>query len=391
MGSLTGKKILFVITKSNWGGAQQYVYTLATHFKEAGADVVVALGGTGAAGAPTGLLETRLTEVGVRTIFLTSFARDVSPLREGVAFFELLRVLRAEKPDVLHLNSSKAGGIGTLAGRIAHVPRILFTAHGWAHREARNPFSRLLIWIASWVTIIFSHTVIVVSERDYQSAPVLFSRKKIRVVHNGIPRNLSLPTREQAQERLQTIVPALPKGMPIILSIGELTRNKAHEVLIAALAQVRFPFFCIIIGEGEERPNLERSIAAHNLADRVLLAGFVPNAAELLPAADIFVLPSRKEGLPFTLLEAGIAALPVITTNTGGIPEIIFADQSMGILIPTDDAESLATNLEKLLKDPVLREQLGKTLREHVLKDFSEQAMLRRTETAYLPTDKAGN
>ena len=131
------KKILFVITKSNWGGAQRYVYDLATHLPKEEFEVAVAFGGTGEVGASAGLLEVRLREAGVRIIFLTTFARDIGILREFSAFFELLRTIRAENPDVLHLNSSKAGGLGALSGRIAGLRRIIFTAHGFAPNELR--------------------------------------------------------------------------------------------------------------------------------------------------------------------------------------------------------------------------------------------------------------
>ena len=139
------EKILLIITKSNWGGAQHYVHTIATNLKKEGRDVVVGLGGTGLPGAPAGQLESRLQAEGIRTIFLPSFARDVSLFREWHAVIALVDLIKKERPQVLHLNSSKAGGLGALAGRIAGVPHIVFTAHGWAHREPVSALKRLII------------------------------------------------------------------------------------------------------------------------------------------------------------------------------------------------------------------------------------------------------
>jgi len=382
MDTLARKKILFVITKSNWGGAQQYVFTLAKHFTEHGDTVTVALGGTGEAGAPLGLLAERLQQAGISTIFLTSFARDISLLREVTSFFELRKIIAHIQPDILHLNSSKAGGIGALAGRSVGVKKIIYTAHGWAHREARNPFSRLLIWIMSWLTVVLAHKTITVSEFDYHDSPTLFSRRKIHVVHNGIPTDRDLPRKEQAQQSLKAIAPSLPIGVPLIISVGELTKNKAHELLIEALTQVADPFFCIIIGEGEERKNLEYLITKKELGDRIQLSGFIPNASELVSASDIFVLPSRKEGLPYTLLEVGLAALPVIATKTGGIPEITDG-QKAGILFPKGDVAALTSSIEKLLRDQNLRIELGNALKTRVIKEFSEETMLKQTERIY--------
>lgn len=382
MGDFTGKRILFIITKSNWGGAQRYVYVLATRLARAGADVAVALGGTGEPGAGTGALAEHLRAQSIRTIVLKSLARDVSVWHEWSAFLELLRVIKQEKPDVLHLNSSKAGGIGALAGRILRVRLIVFTVHGWAHREARSLLTRLLIRFASWVTIAASHVVIAVSRRDFWDAPVLLSHKKIHVINNGVDAQAPLISRKEARERLAALTP-VPDGVPLILSMGELTRNKAYDVLIDALGRVRLPFFCAIIGEGEERPVLERLIAEHSLAERLALVGFIRNASDILPAGDLLVLPSRKEGLPFTLLEAGLAGLPVIATNTGGIPEICRADQDAGLLVSVGDAEALARAIESLLRDPLAREKIGGKLRDRVREHFSEERMIRETVALY--------
>src|SRR3989344_3452956 len=168
MTTIVGKKILFVITKSNWGGAQTYVFRLAKSMREAGADVAGGLGGTGLPGAEAGMLKKKLAAESIRTLFLKSFARDISILREFHAFGELMRTIQKERPDILHVNSSKAGGLGALAGRLVGVPRVVFTAHGFPHREPRPFFARVLIWILSWLTITFSHKVIAVSVSDWR-------------------------------------------------------------------------------------------------------------------------------------------------------------------------------------------------------------------------------
>src|SRR5690348_6940862 len=108
------KKILYVITKSNWGGAQRYVFDLATHLP-AGYEPVVALGGTGGAGAGTGLLAEKLKAAGIRVVYVQAFMRDISVTKDLGALAELTRLFKKERPDAVHLNSSKAGGVGALA------------------------------------------------------------------------------------------------------------------------------------------------------------------------------------------------------------------------------------------------------------------------------------
>ena len=268
METLTKKKILFVITKSNWGGAQKYVYTLATRFQEAGANVAVALGGTGEAEAPAGLLETRLAEAGVRTIFIQSFARDMGIFRDISAFFELLRIIKKENPDVLHLNSSKAGGIGTLAGRVAGIRRIIFTAHGFAHNEIRPFYQRTFIWIFSWLTILCAHAVIVLSNYELKCSPVIFFRRKLVVIHNGIDMHMQFDSGEKIRN-------AFPAGVRITGTIGELTKNKNQMALIEQ-AKANPDMFVAIVGEGEERQRLEAKIREYDLSGRVKLFLFIP-------------------------------------------------------------------------------------------------------------------
>jgi len=153
----SNKKILYVITKSNWGGAQRYVYDLATHAKERGFTVLVACGSTGE-------LTERLEKKDIPLRIIPSLGRNVRIFKELHAFFALLFLFRKERPDIIHLNSSKVGAMGGLAGRIARVPKILFTAHGWAFNEERTLFSRIIIAFIHYLTVFFSHQTIAVSK-----------------------------------------------------------------------------------------------------------------------------------------------------------------------------------------------------------------------------------
>ncbi len=384
MDHLDGKKILFVITKSNWGGAQQYVFTLATRFKEAGADVVVALGGTGKEGASAGLLDERLREAGIRTVFLPAFARDIGIGREFSAFLQLLRVLRDEKPDILHLNSSKAGGLGALAGRIRHVRRIVFTAHGFAHREQRPFHERGMIWIASWLTAMLSHCVIVVSEDDLRHAPVFFSRKNMHIIRNGISPFPLMP-RKEARAALAARASGVSSYPFWFLTLSELHPNKGLDTLIRAFTEIAnktADTALIFVHDGQSREELEALARAQGHANRIFFCGFFPEARKLLCAADVFVLPSRKEGLPFAILEAGMARVPVVAARVGAVAEVI-EDEASGLLFPSGNVELLTEALFRMRSDEALRSRTGNALHARVVRDFSEEAMLKKTAEAY--------
>ncbi len=300
---------MFLITKANWGGAQRYVFDLATALRNE-FEVSVAFG-------QEGLLAKKLREAQITTFPIRTLQRDVSISSDVKSFFELLQLFRAEKPDVVHLNSSKAAGVGALAARLAGVPRIIFTAHGWPFWEQRNPVSRGLIYFFSWLTALLSHKIIVVSDYDLKVAKKMpfIAHKTVRI-YNGVDPHMQFGP--------GTIIrSAFPAGARITGTVGELIKNKNQRALIEE-AKNNPSMHVAIVGEGEDRPTLERKIKEYGLENRVKLFGFVPSP-EVLRGFDTFALPSIKEGLPYVLIEAKVAGLPIVANRVGGVGEILDA------------------------------------------------------------------
>ncbi|HEX9609021.1 MAG TPA: glycosyltransferase [Candidatus Paceibacterota bacterium] len=313
------KKILYVITKSNWGGAQRYVHDLATNAPGEQFDVVVACGDAGnEQGELPRVLVRKLTAKGIRVIFIPSFTRNISITKELSAFRELKAVCREVHPDIVHVNSSKAGGIGVLAARACGVSTVIFTVHGWPFRERhRNFLWRLFALFGSWLTALFSTSIICVSESDLRTARTLpFVGHKAVRIYNGIDLHMHFGSGEKIRS-------AFPADVTISGSIGELNENKNHVALIKQ-ARSDPNMYVAIVGEGELHHALEREIEKYHLEKRVRLFGFMP-AAEVLKGFDRFVLPSLKEGLPYVLLEARLAGLPITANRVGGIGEILDA------------------------------------------------------------------
>jgi glycosyltransferase involved in cell wall biosynthesis len=307
----TGKKsILYVITKANWGGAQRYVFDLAVAAKERGYTASVAYG------AP-GRLEERLKEKEVRGIPIRALQRDVSLAADLRSFWELLGLFREERPDIVHLNSSKAGGVGALAARLAGVRHIVFTVHGLPWDENRSPLSRFAIFVATWLTFLLSHRVIAVSKDNFDRARrCLFCHDKIVLIYNGVG-----PLQFGSGEVIRK---AFPPGAVITGTVGELTYNKNHSALIER-AKKNPELYIAIVGEGELRPMLEQKIRKYDLGNRVKLFGFMP-AAEVLKGFDRFVLSSLKEGLGYVIIEARMAGLPIEANRVGGVGEALDND-----------------------------------------------------------------
>lgn len=360
-------KILYLITKSNWGGAQRYVYDLATAFSTRGHHVSVATGGEGE-------LINRLRERKIHVYTMSNLVRDVRIIAELRAFKEIFNLIKKENPDILHLNSSKAAGIGVVCGRILGIKNIVVTLHGAPFREDRHFIIRRLIYFFTWLTCIFAHKIITVSKQDEMDiSSMIFLGKKVSTVYLGLAYD-DLPER------------TIPKSRTVhIVTIAELHRNKGLMYALYAMENLHkegLDFRYSIFGEGEDRKKLEDFISKKQLDDIVTLHGHVTGVANRLHDFDLFLLPSIKEGLPYVLLEAGKAMLPVVTTTTGGIPEIVRHEET-GLLVSPKDTECLTKELKLLILDRKFAKKLGQALREHVVQNFSQSKMLVETAKVY--------
>ena len=361
-------KILYLITKSNWGGAQKYVYDLATSFKAKGVDAAVVFGGKDE-------LYTKLEEAKIKTYSLSSLVRDVSITREFSVIKELYNIVKQERPDILHVNSSKAAGIGAVVGRLAGVRCVVATIHGAPFREDRRLVTRRLIYFFTWLTCLFSHKVITVSKQDEADiGAMFFIKKKVVTIYNGIAVTGLPPKR------------VTPKGREThIVSIGEFTNNKGYLYGLEAiniLVKKGIPIRYTIEGDGEDRQKIEEYIAMKQLQGTVTLLGRTLTTNKNLHEYDLFLLSSVKEGLPYTLIEAGMAMLPVVTTITGGIPEIIRHEET-GLLVQPKDSEGLSHALLRAIEDRKYAKQLGQKLHSHIVQNFSYSKMLVETAKVY--------
>lgn len=369
------KRILYVITKAAWGGAQRYVFDMAVAAKHAGHKVTVVSG-------TEGPLLTRLAEAGIPTETIRTMKRDIGFLDEVRSFEALQEIVRRIKPDVIHGNSSKAGFLAALAGRLAGVRTIIFTAHGWAFNEQRPRWQKSIIFLFHYATVLLSTKTICVSNAIKEGAHGMpFVQRKLNVVHNGIA-PFTLVPRTEARARL---APDLDPAATWLGTIAELHPTKGLDILVeafAALVQTQPNTVLVLMGDGQEWGRLQKLVQIYDLADRVVLAGFVANAPTYLSALDVFVFPSRSEALGYALLEAGLATLPSVASCVGGIPEII-TDGETGLLVPPSDAKALASRLETLLTDPEKQKRLGTALYTHVSEEFSIERMTKQTLRLY--------
>ena len=193
------KKILFVVTKGNFGGAQRYVYDLASSLPKDKYEVLVAFG-------IPGILKTKLEQAAIRVIEIPTLERNVSLLQDIRAFSTLLSLVRRERPDIVHLNSSKVGALGALASRLAGIKKIIFSVHGFAFHEDRPWIQRIGIRCISWMTLVLATQNIFVSETEKRQAerwPLI--KNKLHLIHNGI-RPPHFMARNTAREKISGLV-----------------------------------------------------------------------------------------------------------------------------------------------------------------------------------------
>lgn len=397
------KKILYLITKSVWGGAGKYVFDLATHALSSNFEVKVAAGLSFAQGfgfRPTkwpsadevggqGALFKKLQDKNIPYFEIQGLGRDVKILNDIRAFFQILKILFYFKPDILHASSPKAAGLGGLAFLIYKFltfrfnAKSIYTIHGWVFNEPRPRWQRFILRNASRLICFFYNRVIVLAQSEYEIAKRLWilPTHKMIVIHNGIdPASISFLSKKEVRRVLD-----IPGDCIAIGTVGELTKNKGYTYFIDAiklLQATNYKLQAILIAWGEEYNNLKLKIENLKLDDKVFLLTDISPASPYIKAFDIFVLSSLKEGLPYTLLEAGLAKLPVIATNVGGNPDII-ENEETGLLVPQANPEALAEAIERLLNDVNLRQELAKNLHEKILSDFSQKEMLQKTFALY--------
>lgn len=371
------KTILYLITQTEQGGAQKYVLNLAREIR-AEFNVAVAGGEQGA----DGYLAKELKKINVPFFPLPHLKRDISPLYDFLALREISRLFRRLKPDLVHSNSSKVSILGSLA-KIFSSARIIHTPHGWVFNEPLPLLKKMLYLSLEKITAPSKDKIICVAEYDratalkYKVAP----EKKLAVIHNGIETIDFLP-----KEEARNVLKISPVSDEIIIgSIGNLYTNKGFNYLIEALKILNdsgWPAKALIIGEGEERPELEKLIAQKKLTGKVILAGQIEQASRLLKAFDLYVCSSVKEGLSYTIMEAMAAGLPIIATEVGGNPELI-ADEETGVLTEAANPKLLALKIKELWEDRAGREKFSARAQIKAREQFSLSATVEKTRRLY--------
>ncbi len=325
-------------------------------------------------------------ESGLETVLDASLQAPIGLLHDARASSWLTSLFRERHFDVVHTHCAKAGALGRLAAHRRHVPRIVHTYHGFpfhgfqsaARREAYIAIERRLGRITDLVLCVGTGVAVEAVRRR------LIAPDRIRTIGVAVAGADAPAVRRTPQARARArLTLGLPADAAVVGAVGRLTYQKAPEDFVAALRKLGPDVTGVWIGGGELQPEISR-LARSAPGVRLILAGERADVPALLPAFDVFALPSRYEGLPTAIVEAMISGVPVVATAVNAVPDVVIPGVT-GLLVPPHSPELLASAVRYLLDSPAIAARMAATARRQVGKRYGEAALRHALTTAYDP------
>ncbi|MED4730178.1 glycosyltransferase family 4 protein [Aneurinibacillus migulanus] len=368
--------ISYIITRSDWGGAQAHLYDLIEYIKhntEYNCHLII---------GEEGRLSEQVQVLGVPVDIIPTLIQPINPWKDLRAISDVLRILKRVKPSLVHTHSSKAGMVGRSAARIAGIPSV-FTAHGWAFTEGVSTFRKnIAVPLERWMGR-YSDSIICVSEYDRKLALDyrIASSEKIVAIHNGIPDVERAFIKEH--QTLETQQATEDRALKCIM-VARFSVQKDQETLLRAISKLSLgtPIELYFVGQGELIDSMRLLAKELNVIQKVHFLGPRVDIPQLLATMDVFLLITNYEGFPISILEAMRTGLPVIASNVGGVREAI-TDGVNGYLVSRGDSEAIKERLELLARDSNLQKVMGKAGREKFLKYFTSKKMFEKTLSVY--------
>lgn len=344
---------------------------------------------------PEGSLVEEARALGIDLKLLKPLVRQVSPVQDLLACMVLYLRLRSRRPDVVHTHSSKAGILGRLAAKLAGVPIVIHTVHGWGFNphmsRLLSGFYVLMEKLAARVTDAF----IAESRRDIRTgvAKGIGVQAKYHLIRSGVRTDAFEPDAvDRSRTRMEL---GIPPDAPVMGNVGRLSeqKNPSDWVRVASRVVTQIPD-CrfLLVGDGPLRRRTEELLKQEGLSDNTVLAGLRRDPARMLAVMDVFLITSLWEGLPNAVLQAMAMKVPVISTDTGSVAEVIEEGET-GCIRDHGDIDGLSEAAVHLLESRDNCFRMGRKAREYVLEHFAQGRMITETRALYdwlLETGKAG-
>lgn len=361
--SVDRKKILIACTNADWAGAPIHVLTLVSALQTS-FDMFLVFG-------EDGPVRHTLLAKGIASEVVPSLRSKIDPIQDFKCLLAFIRIVQSQRPALLHVHSTKAGMIARVAALFMRLP-CLYTVHGWGFGEGRPKVQSVLVhWIERILSFVPSTSYIFVSHADHRFGirALKLNPNRCLTIHNGITDHGS---------RAEVV------GTSTVIMAARVCHAKDHDLLLKSFQSCHTSFRLVLVGEGTDSASFRKRVLVgapgkHAQVDCLGLSNQVP---QLLAQAGIFVLCSRYEGLPLSIIEAMCAGLPIIASDVGGVRELV-EDGVNGFLVPAGNQTALSKSLDRLQSDTALRARMGQASRERYLASFTDKKMAAAVRQRY--------
>ncbi|WP_169802748.1 glycosyltransferase family 4 protein [Neobacillus soli] len=363
-----------MITGADIGGAQNHLLYLSDWFSKKGHDVHVVLG-------EEGPLQQALAEQNIAATVIP-IPRTIKLAKDLKALWHVFLFIKKGNYDIVHSHSSKAGIIARLAGFLNHTSKNIYTAHGFVFTDPTLSSKKKNLYLSlEKLFSSISTNIITVSNYDYQQGKTYgIKEQKMSVIHNGIPEQAITSHSDWQKKQLRL----RDTDKKVIGFVGRFVSEKNLDMLLRLASRFngqKVEFW--LIGNGPLYDHYQTEIVKRNLQAIVQLKGHQDNVLEWMDNMHAMVITSHKEGLPYVLLEACGRGLPVISTDVGGVKEVVDPYGTRDILVDINDDEAMYRKLVSLVSDDSAREEMGKVLLERA-GAFTVEQMCLETNEVYL-------
>jgi glycosyltransferase involved in cell wall biosynthesis len=379
-------KILRVIARLNMGGPALHVAYLTEGLTKRGYDTTLVAGSLARGEDSMAFVA---DAHGVEIVRIDELGREISPLRDLLATIRLARLIRKERPQILHTHTAKAGTVGRVAARLAgsrKPPIVVHTFHGHVLRgyfgPGRTLFFRLLErWLAAGTTALIAVSPQV---RDDLVALGVARKERFVVIRLGIELDERVAPEQNGRAESRRYL-GIPGDRFAVGWIGRMTAVKRTDDVLIAFKSLRdsgVDAVLCMVGDGPDRLQLEQRAHELGVARDTVFLGYQEDVAPFYAAFDALVLPSGNEGTPVTVIEALAAERPVVATRVGGVPDVV-RDGEDGFLVEAGATDDLADRLGRLARDPDLRARMGRKGRERVLPRYAVDRLVDDVDELY--------
>jgi glycosyltransferase involved in cell wall biosynthesis len=328
-----------------------------------------------------------LTAAGIRHVAVGSLTRAPGVAADLRAFRELVRLLRLERPDVLHTHNPKPGVLGRIAGRLARVPVIVNTQHGLYAQPTDRLRRRLPVYLAERLAAACSHGELVQNPEDAHTLvhTLKVPARRVQVLGNGIDL-VRFDADRGSRDRIRAEW-GIADGQVVAGVVGRLVLEKGlHELFAAAHALRALDPAVRMVVVGPNEPDKPDGASAATIAaaeaDGVVFVGARSDMPECYAAMDLFVTATHREGFPRAAMEASASGLPVVATDIRGCRQVV-TNEVTGVLVPARDAPALAAAVARLAADPALRSRMGAAASAKAATEFDQQRVIGLTLDTY--------